>query len=211
MEPSRFDQLIREKLKQNTDIYADESSKSKAFVWSSVQHNLTNKTTWKWKFLKMAAVFILVFGSTFFIYNEFKSYQNDVKKLTQKIESLHEQQNLQTMLLNEKNQKIGKLSKDLASMKDNVQKQKNFNIPQIVYKTDTVFIREIESIVQLPLSIDSSTVKEATNSIEFDYQTKSLTLKEDSSNMIYPSYKVTKQEAISSEPLKIKLISFVSN
>lgn len=213
MEPSEFDDLIKNKLAGENPLHTNEIEHSRAFVWSSIQQNLKAKKSWNWKPLMAAAVFAFLIFSTIIFYNKLENQNNEAIQLSKQMERLNKQYSQQSNLIIEKNQKISALQNQLNGIETKLKQLNNQPVitPKIVYQTDTVFLKNLNEITQTPKTADSTTSVNTESN-----KTTTPKLEEDDSQelankKIYPSYVSTQKVSAPNETIKVKFASFVSN
>ena len=94
MEPNDFDNLIREKAKEKSNLHAAEMDAAKLRIWEQIEEELPKKRGVIWWRYSIAAAFILLFGIGGILYQQQKShYSNELNQLRAEISSMQEQEN----------------------------------------------------------------------------------------------------------------------
>ena len=213
MEPSKFDDLIKNKLAGENPRHKNEIEHSRAFVWSSIQQNLKAERSWNWKALMVAAVFAFLIFSTVIFYNKLENQNREANQLSKQMVRLNKQFGIQTTLIVEKNQKINRLQNELNGIKAELKQLNNQPVltPKIVYKTDTVFLKNLNVIAQIPKTVDSTISNNTESTLTHTPKLKEDNSQEFATNKIYPSYVSVQKVSAPNETIKVKFASFVSN
>jgi hypothetical protein len=203
MEPTDLDKIIQNKLKEYNTAHQQEMEKAKPFVWSAIQREMEPRKSMKWYHLA-AAVLLLLISFTFVLQSVRKSHESELMVLSSKIDKLEQQFEVQNANLNSKNDQVTQLAEELkvVESKFNDVKQVEFVevSERIVYKTDTVYVKQVEYVtkyepstiakeVQQPLA-DGALAKNDQRPANIEYA-------------IYPRYS-DRQQNIKSEKVKVK-------
>lgn len=213
MEPSEFDDLIKNKLAGENPLHTNEIEHSRAFVWSSIQQNLKAEKSWNWKPFMAAAVFAFLILSTVIFHYKLENQNNEAIQLSKQMLRLNKQFGIQTTLLVEKNQKINRLQNELNGIKAELKQLNNQPVltPKIVYQTDTVFLKNLNEVAQTPNIADSTTSVNTEPNKTITPELEGDDPQEKETNKIYPSYVSTQKLSAPNETIKVKFASFVSN
>ncbi|GJM30722.1 MAG: hypothetical protein DHS20C17_33570 [Cyclobacteriaceae bacterium] len=205
MEPSDFDKLVKEKLQQNRDLYRNERETAKPFIWSAIQTRIA-KNTMIWSHLAAAMVLLLVGISLVFYLNK-RTYQKEMVALSQKVGKLQENYQAQLLLLQVKEAQVDSLTDKLKNIA-----QPLIDLPQkerIIYKTDTVFVKQIEHIttVSIPEPPNENMLNDTV--IQTKPAQSAISQQREIDDLIYPNYSSLSGKQ-KQETLKFKLGSFTA-
>lgn len=213
MEPSEFDQIIKNKLAEENNAHAKEIEKAKPFVWAAIQENRNRKPMVFFYYLA-AAILLILLCSSYFMNISFQQHSKEVATLSQKIELMQASYNLQLNLLQTKNKELDDLCIEVEQLEesliDSEPKVDSKVLKQLVYVYDTVFIKQTEYITQV---VPAQGLQES-EEIEVDKIEEpeiSTSLLEEKETNIYPSYASSRVKNTQEENVKFKFSSFVSN
>lgn len=143
MEPSDFDKLIKEKLQENHHLHEHDIEASRPYAWSAVQRKLAGSSSLTWYHMTAAVlVLLLTFSGVLFQIN--KTYRREIQNLSMEFKGLANNQNAYLDQLNLKNNELNDLNSQLISLKFQLDSIKSLapTPPQLVYRTDTVYLKE---------------------------------------------------------------------
>ena len=212
MEPFEIDKIIKDKLLESNDLHKHEMDSAKPFVWSAIQNKTREKRTLTWVHLA-AAVVILMISFSFVLYGIQRGHKNEMKQLSYKIDQLQQDYLSQAELLQTKDTQVSSLGGELKKVElqlTELRQQKPLSQKEtFVYKTDTVYHKQIEYI-----TVVSDPVEPA--EIGFDplvnhpEQTGIAKVQvNEMDDAIFPSYSV-KSTNQASETIKLKFGSFTA-
>ncbi len=213
MESSEFDQIIKNKLAEDSDAHAFEMEKSKPFVWAAIQEKRRSDKPILILYYMAAAVFLLLLCGSFFLNSIFQQHSNEVASLSQKIEQIEGSYHLQLGILQNKDAELDALCLELDKLEENIvelNQPQNVSVAnQLVYVRDTIFIKELKYITQtlVPPKLDSLE-EEAIKKLE---EVSPLPDADEKEATIYPTYASSKAKNGQNETVKFRLTSFVSN
>lgn len=150
MEPfdtDKFDALIRQKMSEPIDVHTKEIEQSRPFVWTAIQQK---KPLIAWWHLAAAVVLILIStGGTFIVQQ--RSHTREIQSLAQQVAELKHSYKQQELQLTSKQQEVQALGQELAQMETTIRDASDFTPPPptIIYKTDTVYLKQVEYITRL--------------------------------------------------------------
>ena len=206
MEPSEFDQLIQQKLKQPNDAHIQHINNSKAAIWAKIQPKRKNKPFIIPWYYTAAAVILLLFTSSMIFYKMNRNYRSEFELLSAQLENLRNQSIIATKNDNLINQLCAKIDQlELSKRNQRIVKEVIFE-KQLVYKTDTVFLKQTEYIVQEEPKIISikDTFPNTNDSTQINNPTPSRVIFFDSDENYIPKND-------NSTALRIKLGNFKNN
>jgi septal ring factor EnvC (AmiA/AmiB activator) len=149
MEPREFDKIIKEKLGDNQDLPTTEIDLAKPFIWMAIQ-NRTRRTKLlsRYHFAAVITFLIILFASI--TYHIQKERQAEINLLKNRISQLEKKYTSQSDLLQRKDSQIESLRTELQDVGGKLTKwesRKSVSTDeQIVYRTDTVIVREVKYI-----------------------------------------------------------------
>ncbi|NJN25694.1 MAG: hypothetical protein HC819_06905 [Cyclobacteriaceae bacterium] len=211
MKPNNIDKLIREKLESVHDVHAREIEAAKPFVWSSVQSKMHRHPTLPW-FHLVAAVVLLLIGFSFTMIHIQKQHRNEMQQLTNALDKMEQEHVDQREAISRKENQIKTLSWELQVMESKLVDQKltpthekGQPMPQIIYRTDTIFIRQPEyrtvaNVQENPVNT-AKDVQTATTKAAHSHATD---------HIIYPSYH-GKDKSPDNENLRVRLGPILSS
>jgi hypothetical protein len=166
MEPSDFDRLLRDKVSQQHSLHEQEMEAAKPFVWSTVYNDIGQKKSLTWYHLA-AAVLLLLITFSALVFNIQKSHTSELADLSKKIGALENGLITQSRSLESKNAELVSLKEELQSVEARFE-HANQPLPlapveRIVYRTDTLVVREVEyiTVVQKPEESESFAIAKA--------------------------------------------------
>jgi len=160
MEPSDFDRLLRNKVSQQHDLHEQEMEAAKPFVWSTVYNEIGQKKSLSWYHLAAAVLLLLVTFSALILHLR-KSHTSELADLSKKIGALENGLITQSRSLESKNAELVSLKEKLQSVEARFEHSNQplppVPIERIVYRTDTIVVREVEyiTVVQKPEESES--------------------------------------------------------
>lgn len=166
MEPSDFDRLLRNKVSQQQSLHQKEMEAAKPFVWSAVYNEIGQKKSLTWYHLA-AAVLLLLITFSALIFHIQKSHTSELADLSAKIDALENGLHTQTEALESKNTELVSLKEELKTVEARFE-DANQQLPQapkekIVYRTDTIVVRQVEyvTVVEKPEESEAFTSAKA--------------------------------------------------
>jgi len=204
MEPVEFDRIIQNKLSEGNDLHEREMEKAKPFIWAAIQNKIGRKRSLTWIHLA-AAVTLLMISFTFVIYRIQNGHQSEINALSNKIDQLQGSYLTQEDLLGKKDSQVEALRDDLQHVElqlSNLQQKK----PQketIIYRTDTVYLKQVEYITTVSDPVKPDRILET---VDLPEKTEITNVElNDTDGTIYPSYSY---RSTKSETIKLKFGSF---
>lgn len=149
MEPSEFDNIIKEKLRNNRDWPTFEIDTVKPYIWTAIQNQIgRTKLLNRYHFAAVITFLIILFASV--IYRIQKERQSEINLLMNRISLLEKKYTSQADILRRKDSQIVSLKSELQDVGRKLtewesQKSATPN-ERIVYRMDTVIVREVEYI-----------------------------------------------------------------
>lgn len=213
MEPTDLDNLLKAKLQESSDVHRQEMDAAKPFVWSAIQKNISNGHSLRWYHLA-AAVILLLISFVFVLQNVQKSHENEMVLLSQKIDQLQQHYVSQETALKSKDQELGTLMSELKNVElklDDLQHQQpEVSKETIVYRTDTVVVKQIEYITRNPnpvIAMETSSDNQETRTENIETNSKRNT---SVNYAIYPSM-ASQNRNQKSETIKVKFLKASRN
>lgn len=214
MEPSDFDQLIKDKLANDNSIHAHEIEKAKPFIWTAIQNNIYKGTVvFPW-YQVAAALVLLIICSSFLFYSLQLNHQTEITKLNTKVESLKSYYDQQAHVIIQKNDALLNICNEVDHLEllvnDLTEETTTNNVPRelLVFKSDTIFVDRVEYITQIIQSKDSLNNSDILNEELVEEQEEESTEKSESAQQIYPNYNKIKVKPAESELLKFKISAY---
>jgi len=208
MEPTDIDSIIKGKLRGANDAHQHELEGAKPFVWAAVQKNFGRNRTMIWYHLAAAILFLLISFAFIFI-NVQKKHEHEMVLLSNKIDQL--QQNYQVNLeeLNSKDTQVSLLARELKNVQiklsDLNQERPIIQKERIVYRRDTVYLKEVEYITTVSNPVIQHEEKVNLDDGEFEQITKADNLENEIDEVIYPSVE-SQGKKQTSETIKVKFL-----
>ncbi len=206
MEPTDFDNFLREKLARNNDSFAKQIEHSKPYVWSAIHKNLSeNKSKKKWIFAA-AAVILLLIGFSSILYFMQKQHHKEINRLAIQLIELKQNYSTNFNQLEIKNQQLLCFESDIKQLQqlqsEIVNNEIKIQSTQYVYLKDTIIIKD------QPYLSENNKLDTLDNHI-----VKSIAISDINQlyNKIYPVYNTTKVTNPESESMKFRINSFASN
>lgn len=204
MEPSDFDRIIKQKISQENNLYQKEIAASKPFVWSEIKSNEKSKAILIPWYYAAAVIIILLLGSSWFFLDIQNKYHRQIDMLSQQINQQPDYYSFDRIVeLGDEQLDFACNTIDSLQQANSVLKQKlkepNDKAVQIVYKVDTVFVKQIEYITEY-----ISPIREKRDTSAFNPSSKSKAEIAQSSNLIYPDF-VASNSKKSGENTNVKL------
>ncbi len=203
MEPIDIDEIFRKKLLENNDLHKHEMDSAKPFVWSAVQNNIGRSRSLTWYHLA-AAILLLMISFSFVLYNVQKGHNNEMNLLSDKIDQLQKNHLSQAEFLQTKDIEVESLEIELKNVElklTNLMQQKT--LPQMetyVYRTDTVYLKQLEYItISTPVESKETTV----DVLESIANQKEIAYVQEMDDIIFPSYS-SRGNGPQSETIKFK-------
>lgn len=211
MEPMDIDKIIKDKLQENNDLHMHEMDTAKPFVWSAVQSQMATKPSLNWYHLA-AAVLLLIISFPFAFYGIQSGHKKQIDLLSNKIDQLQQDYTSQQELLNTKDSQVVLLGNELKNIElklTDVQQQQS--VPRkemIIYRTDTIYVKQVEYISTTRDPMVLSVVRTEKDS-ELIEGLEEINTQERRSEAIFSNdtYRANKQPA---ETIKIKFGSFTA-
>lgn len=212
METADFDKLLKAKLKEPGGIHQKEMDEAKPFVWTAIQANMKKTYPIRWYHLAAAVVLLFIsFGIV--LRNVQKGHAEELDLLAQEVDELRKQYVSQGTALQSKDQELSSLTNELKNLEVQLT---DLQIPQpqeqqerIVYRTDTIVLRQIEYVTQDPIPVlaaESSDKKQESDSSN----TSNNNVKSNINYSIYPSV-AREDRNQKSENIKIKFLQASGN
>ena len=148
MEEFNFDQLIREKVDQETEIHQKEIDASKPFVWAALQQELSGRKSLRWYHLA-AAVLLITLLFSYLLISVQNNHRNEINTLAGKIDKLQNEYNRQNQVIDQREQQVADLKSEMNHLDGQLTELESREmLPRetIVYRTDTVYVRQVEYI-----------------------------------------------------------------
>jgi len=208
MEPSDIDKIIKGKLQETNDAHNQEMDSAKPFVWSAITKELKKKKSLSWYHLA-AAVLLLLLSFSFIFYSIQQNHENEMVLISDKIDQLQKNYQSQLELLNSKDAEVKLLANELRGVELQLSDLGQFKpISQkeiIVYRTDTVYVKQVEYITSV-----SDPVISIEKTMDFEVEkSEQLAQAETQHNeidaVIYPSF-VSQGKKQKSETIKVKFL-----
>lgn len=214
MEPSEFDQLIRDKISGDHNRHSERIARSKPILWDELQKG-KEKKAFVFNWYAAAAVILLLICFSFAFLSMQNQHSKELQALSQKIDLLQQDYGSQTKALQYKDLELSTLCNELDQLESSLYKVKN-QLPSpiqtiFVSKVDTVYIREIEYIAtQIPSSLKTDSTTTTPLASKNVNENSSPAVK--TSKNIYPSFaKQSNKQAENSSAIKFKLAVFNPN
>jgi len=157
MEPFEMDKIIREKLQGKPDVYRQEIEETKTFVWSAVQNRINEKRSPTWIHLA-TAVLLLFISFTFVIIKINQRHKEEINALAEKVDFLQKDHQSEKEVFQEKDAQVSLLTNQLkvseSRLTEAVQANPARQRDHVIYRTDTVYIRQVEYITTATQLID---------------------------------------------------------
>lgn len=214
MKPNEIDALIKSKLQEDIDLYDREISENKPFVWASIRHKIKRSNVISWRHLAAAMILFLI-GLSIIFYSSQRKRQLNLDLLTTKINQLEKTNHSGTVALRTSEAQITQLENELRVVTTELTKlSKETKLeepeePMVLYKTDTIFIKQNEPDKTVP-EILANTKNESYANRVFQNPTlvvKSTEVKID--EVIYPDYSNQKFKP-PAETSKVKFGTFTA-
>lgn len=174
MEPKDIDNIVKNKLQENNDLHRSEMESAKPFVWSALQNQIERKRSLTWYHLA-AALVLLMISFSFVLYSIQTGHRKQIDLLSNKIDQLQQNYSSQVDQLQTKKTQVESLGKELRNIElqltDLQQQEPIVKKETIVFRTDTVYIKQIEyiNITPDPMElrvISHSTIQDPTEQVE---------------------------------------------
>lgn len=207
-----IDKIIRNKLQESNDLHRQERQTAKPFVWSAVQNQIGRKRSLRWYHLA-AAVVILMISFSFVFYTIQNGHNKEMELLSSKIDQLLEDYASQVELLNYKESQVESLGNELRNFElllTNLQQQKPLSQKEtIVYRTDTVYVRQVEYINTAPDPIESKVISHSTMQAQPEQVEIIMVNEKGRDDAIFSSYSY-QGNSRSTEKIKVKFGPFTA-
>lgn len=208
MEPTDIDKLLRAKLEETSDVHQQEMDAAKPFIWSAVQKNVNNGHSLSWYHLA-AAVILLLISFTFIFVNVQKSHDHEMVLLSNKIDQLQQNYLVQLEEINSKNTAVSLLASELKNVElklsDLNQEKPIAHKETIVYRTDTVYLKQIEYITTVSNPVMQNEDMVISEEGEIEQLAKAENLENEIDDAIYPSF-ASQGKKQKSETIKLKFL-----
>ncbi len=212
MEPIEIDKIIREKLLESNELHQHEMDSAKPFVWSAVQNQVRRKKPLTWVHLAAAAVLLMI-SFSFVLYNVQKGHKNELNLLSDKIDQLQINYSSQGELLLRKDIQVNTLSDELKNVElqlADLQQQKPLSPKEtIVYRRDTVYLKQVEYITTVSDPVGSNEIAIGIVEDKAEQMETTTVPEMETDTAIYPSKSIQANNQ-QSETLKFKFGSFVT-
>ncbi len=212
MEPFDIDNIVREKLQESNDLHTHEMESAKPFVWSAVQNQIGWRRSLTWVHLA-AAVVLLMIGFSFILFSVQKGHKKEIELLSEKIDQMQTYYVSQEKQLRSKDTQVAFLGNELKNVKIQLADMQHMEpLTQketIVYRTDTVYLKQVEYITAVS---DPTEAKEITigTVAEQPEQVETAKVQErETDDVIFPSYS-NQGNRPPSETIKFKFGPFVA-
>tara|TARA_R110002049_G_scaffold284989_3_gene465672 strand:- start:2283 stop:2912 length:630 start_codon:yes stop_codon:yes gene_type:complete len=205
MEPTDFDNILRDKLAQENDSYANIMEQSKPYLWTAIQQNITaRRHNGMWRFAAAALILCLICLSCMLYYVQHQQTR-ELSNLVAQIDELTNNYSMQFKQLSAKNEELLCLSVTNNKMILDSALEKKQTLPvQYVYVKDTVIINQTKYITQV-ITTDSIPI----------HLTQLDTLNEPKqllpNPLIYPTYKTGVKSKAEPDNIKVKINTLASN
>lgn len=159
MEPFDIDKIIREKLQENSGLHKQQMDSARPFVWGSVQQKIAVQGSITWHHLAAAVVFLLIAFSVL-LYGIQQMHNQKIDQLTNKLDQIQQSRAVQVETLRTKETRAESLENKLRQVElllVDLQQQSSEVKEVIVYRTDTVYVKQVEYIT---VAADSTQPKE---------------------------------------------------
>jgi len=213
MEPSEMDNIIKSKLQEAHNVHQAEMESAKPFVWSAVQKNLGKRRTLNWYPLA-AAILLLLISFTFIFNNVQKNHESEMVLLSNKIDQLQENYQSQLELSITKDKEVESLASELKNVKLQLSDWKQENpVSQktnIVYQTDTVYLKQVEYITTISDPIVPNVKNIDSGEGQIEQLAKAENMENEIDYAIYPSF-ASQGKKQKSETIKVKFLKASRN
>lgn len=149
MEPSDFDKILREKVLENHDLHQQEMESARPFVWTAVSNEIGRKKSLNWYHLA-AAIALLMITFSVVLVNLQKNHQQEIELLSNKIDQLEKSFVTQAERLQSKDAQLTSIKNELENVEmrfSSMDQQLPLPVKEsIVYRTDTVFVKQVEYV-----------------------------------------------------------------
>jgi len=213
METCEFDKIIKKKILESNELHEHDIASAKPFIWSAIQNRVKGKRLLKWHHLA-AAILLLVIGFSFILHRVQKGHQYEIELLSNKIDQLQKNYLSQVDLLQSKDTEIESLGNQV-NITDlqltNLQQQNP--LPQkesIIYRTDTVFLKQIEYITSVSEPIDAEEFAVVSEKKQLLNMEKGKNQEIEIDHIIFPSYS-SQDKGQKSETIKFKFVSLTAS
>lgn len=210
MEPKDIDNIIRGKVLESSDLHEQEMDSAKSFIWTKVQNKTSRKRLLTWYHLAAAIILLLVcFSFVFYIIQE--RHNNEMSLLSKKIDLLQKNHVSQEKLLKSKDQEMESLGDELKQVEQKftsmLQQKPLAQKETLVYRTDTVYLKQIEYITAVTDPINSKEI--SANKTGMYPRQHEDTKEKEIDEAIYPS-KLNMGKTQQSEPIVFKFGSLTA-
>lgn len=211
MEPFDIDKIIKNKLQESNDLHRHEMESAKPFVWTAVQNQI-HKRSITWYHLA-AAVVMLMISFSFVLYSIQNGHKNEIAKLSGRIDQLQVKYISQEELLQAKETNAASLGNELKSLEiklSELQQQKPILQKEtLVYRTDTVYIKQIEYVNNTPDPMELKVVSANSSLSESDEMETTIAKEIETDQAIFSNY-TYQDKRHASENIKFKFGSFTT-
>ncbi|MEM9831048.1 MAG: hypothetical protein AAF944_10450 [Bacteroidota bacterium] len=149
MEPFDIDNIIREKLQQSNDLHKHQLDSAKPFIWGAVQQKIIAKRAIMWYHLAAAVVLLMIIFS-FVLYGVQQQYRQQADLLAAKLDQMQQSYESQSKALYTKDTQAELLATRLGAMEQTLASLQAEQPPApkkvIIYRTDTVYIKQVEYV-----------------------------------------------------------------
>jgi hypothetical protein len=151
MEPADLDKLIKAKLGQENQAHQKEIQEAKPFVWSAIQREISPSSRIGWGYVAAAVIMLFItFGFIFLSLQ--KRHKQEMAVLSEQVDDLKQNYTQQVSSTNLKDQQLSELLEEIHKLKyklEEIQHEQPTDVgrERIVYRTDTVYVREVEYVI----------------------------------------------------------------
>ena len=214
MEPFDIDKIVREKLQETHDLHIVEMESARPFIWSAVQRQIGEKRPLTWLHLAAAVIFLITCFSVV-LFTVQKKHHNEMSLLSNKMNQLEQSYRSQAEAVHAKDLQVKTLAGELNSLEAKL--ANNQQIPekplsepnQIVYRTDTVYIKQIEYITTVSSPATQEVNLPEDEVFEPARMESDVAQKRETDDIIFPSYQAQSKKQ-PTESIKFRIGSMVT-
>lgn len=218
MEPFDIDKIVREKLQETHDLHSAEMESARPFVWSAVQKQIGEKRQLTWLHLAAAVVFLITCFSVV-LFTVQQNHRNEISLLSDKMNQLEQNYRLQAEAVHAKDIQVQTLAGEFKTLearlannqqipKQVIEKPK-YEQAQIVYRTDTVYIKQVEYITTVSIPMTPEVNLPEDEVFEPARMQSDVAQKRETDDIIFPSYQ-TQSKKQATESMKFRIGSMVT-
>lgn len=159
MEPFDMDKIIREKLQESSDLHKQKMDSARPFVWGAVQQQIATQQSITWYHLA-AAVVLLVIVFSAILFGIQQRHHQQIDLLANQLDEIQQSRVAQMEALRTKEIQAESLENKLRQVESllvDLQQQSPAVKEVVVYRTDTVYVKQVEYIT---IAADSTQSKE---------------------------------------------------